>query len=122
MTPIGHFGVGLRVVDLRALVAIRVVTTVKAVVAIGLVVAVRAIKGEKDRRTGADVGRSARRYPLRKKVPSGTPVTLRWLTFLGVMKRHIVPSEVQTKLSVQVVLFPGSLCIGGFRVPSGCFG
>ena len=45
------------------------------------VAAARAIKEAKERRTAADVGRSAQRRSLRKKKPSGTPVTLPWLWF-----------------------------------------
>ena len=64
MPPTGRFGVGLRVVNLRVVVAIRVVVAVKAVVAIRVVVAVRAKKGKEERRTGGDVRRSAQRRPL----------------------------------------------------------
>ena len=55
----------------------------RVVLAIRVVVAPRATKGEKLRRTGADVGRSAQRSPLRKKKTWGTPLTVRWLSFLG---------------------------------------
>ena len=55
-------------------VAIRLAVVVR-------VAAARAIREEKERRTGADVGRRAQRHPLRKKKPSGTPVTLPWLSF-----------------------------------------
>ena len=61
-------------------VAIRVVVAVRVVVVIR-VVAARAIKKEKERRTGADVGKIAQRSPLGKKKPSGTPFTLRWVSF-----------------------------------------
>ena len=60
-------------VNLKVLVAIRVVVAVRAV---------GAIKGEKERRTGTGAGRSAPRSPPRKKKLSGTPLTLRWLSFL----------------------------------------
>ena len=73
MTPIGPFRVSPKVVNLK--LAIRVVLVIR-------VVAARAIKKERERRTGADVGRSAQRSPLRKKKTSGTPLTLRWLSFL----------------------------------------
>ena len=82
MTPIGRFGVSLRVVNLWVVVAIRVAVAVRIVVVIRVVVAARARKLEEERRTGADVGRSAQRSPLRKKKTSGTPWTLRWLLFL----------------------------------------
>ena len=57
------------------------VGVVKRVAVVLRVAAARAIKEEKKRRTGADVGTSAQRRPLRKKKPSGTPVTLLWLSF-----------------------------------------
>ena len=60
--------------------AIRVAVVITTVVVIR-VAAARAIKEEKERRTGANVGRSAQRSPLQKKKPSGTPVTLPWLSF-----------------------------------------
>ena len=52
MTPIGRFGVSLRVVNVRVMVAKKVMVAVRAVVAIRVVVAVRAsgaIKGERER-------------------------------------------------------------------------
>ena len=77
------------------------------VVAIRVVVAVRAVgatKGEKDCRTGADVGRSAKE-PLSKEVSIRHPCDTTVALFpSGVMKGHIVTSEVQTELSVQVGL------------------
>ena len=39
-------------------------------------------KGEKKRRTGTDVGGGSQRSPLRRKKTSGTPLTLRWVSFL----------------------------------------
>ena len=77
MTPIGQFGA-------RLVVAIKVVVAVSVVVAIGLVAirTVRETKGEKERRTGADVGRTTQRSLPQKKKPSGTPLTLQWLSFL----------------------------------------
>ena len=78
MTLTGALRVSLRVVRLR--VAIRVAAVIRVAVVIR-VAAARAIKEEKERRTGADIGRSAQRRPLRKKKPSGTPVTLPWLSF-----------------------------------------
>ena len=78
MTLIEALRVSLRVVSLR--VAIRVAVVIGVVVVIR-VAAARAIKEENKRRTGADVGRSAQRRPLRKKKFSGTPVTLPWLLF-----------------------------------------
>ena len=75
MTPIEPFMVTLKVVNLRVVVAIKMLMVIR-------VVAARAIKEEKERCTGADVGRSAQRSPLRKKKTSGTPLTLRWLSFL----------------------------------------
>ena len=78
MTLIGALRVRLRVVSLR--VAIRVAVVIGVVVIIR-VAAARAIKEEKERRTGADVGRIAQSRPLREKKPSGTPVTLPWLSF-----------------------------------------
>ena len=64
MAPIGRFGVSLSVVNLRAVVAIRVVGALRAAVAIRVAVAVRWVEGERERGTGADVGRSAQRSPL----------------------------------------------------------
>ena len=55
------------------------VVAIRVVVVVG---AVEEIKGEKECRTGADVGRSARRSPLRKKYPLGIPLTPPWLLFL----------------------------------------
>ena len=78
MTLIGALRESLRVVSLR--VATRLAVVIRVVVVIG-VVALRAIKEGKRHRTGADVGRSAQRGPLRKKKPSGTPVTLPWPSF-----------------------------------------
>ena len=83
MTPIGRFWVSLRVACLLVVVVIRVAVAVRAVVVIGVVVAARAKKGEKERCTGADASRSAHRSPIREKKTSGTPLTLRWLSFLG---------------------------------------
>ena len=80
MTLIGALRVSLRVVSLRVVVAIRVAVVIRVPVVVR-VAAARAIREEKERRTGADVGRSAQRRPFRKKKPSGTPVTLRWLSF-----------------------------------------
>ena len=74
MTLIGALLVGRRVVSLRVVVAIRVAVVVS-------VAAARAIREEREPCTGADVSRSAQRRPLRKKQPSGSPVTLRWLSF-----------------------------------------
>ena len=74
MTLIGALRVNLKVVRLRVVVAIRVAVVVR-------MAAARAIREAKERCTGADVGRSAQRRPLRKKKPLGTPVTLRWLSF-----------------------------------------
>ena len=74
MTLIGALWVSLRVVSLRVVVAIMVAVVIR-------VAAARAIGGGKERRMSAGVGRSAQRRPLRKKKPSGTPVTLRWLSF-----------------------------------------
>ena len=65
------------------MVVIRVAVAPIVVVVIR-VQASRAIKEEKKRRTGADVGRSAQRSPLRKKQTSGTPLSLWWLAFLQV--------------------------------------
>ena len=56
-------------------VATRVAVPVRVVVVIR-VRAARAMTEEKERRTGADVCRSAQRSPLRKRKPSGTPLTL----------------------------------------------
>ena len=78
MTLIETLRVSLKVVSLR--VAIRVAVVIRVVVVIR-VAAARAIKEARERRTGADVGRSAQRRPLRKKKTSGTPVTLPWLSF-----------------------------------------
>ena len=64
VAPIWHFGGSLTVVNLRVVVAIRVVVTVRVVVGIRVVVATRAIQGERERCTGADVGRSVQRSPL----------------------------------------------------------
>ena len=61
-------------------VAIRVAVVIKVVVVIR-VAAARVIKEARERRTGADVGRSAQRRPLQKKKTSGTPVTLPWFSF-----------------------------------------
>ena len=69
MTLIGELGVSLMVVSLRMVVAMRLAVALR-------VAAARAIREEGERRTGADVGRSAQR-----KIPLGTPVTLRWLSF-----------------------------------------
>ena len=81
MTPIGLFRASLKVVSLGVVVvATRVAVAVRLVVAIR-VVAARAIKEGKERRTGADVDRSAQSSPLRRKKPSDTPLTLRWLSF-----------------------------------------
>ena len=81
MTLIGTLRVSLKVVSLRVAirVAIRVAVVIRVVVI--RVAAARAIKEAWERRTGADVGRSAQRRPLQKKKPSGTPVTLPWLSF-----------------------------------------
>ena len=73
MKLIRALGVSLRVVSLMV-VAIRVAVVIR-------LAAARAIKEEKERRTGAGVGRGVQRRPLRKEKPSGTPVTLRWLSF-----------------------------------------
>ena len=84
MTPIGALWVSLRVVSLRVAIRVAVVIRVAGVIRVAVVLSVaaaRAIKEEKERRTGADVGRSAQRRPLRKKKPPGTPVTLPWLSF-----------------------------------------
>ena len=64
--------------------ATKVVVAVRVVVAIRVVAirAPRATKREKERCTGADVGRSTKKRPLQKKKPSGTPLTLQWLSFL----------------------------------------
>ena len=78
MTLIGTLRVILKVVSLR--VAIRVAVAIRVVVVIR-VAAARAIKEARERRRGADIGRSAQRRPLQKKKPSGTPVTLLWLSF-----------------------------------------
>ena len=48
----------------KGCINLRVVATIRVVVAVR---AVGAIMGVKERRTGWDVGRSARRCPLRKK-------------------------------------------------------
>ena len=79
MTLIGTLQVSLKVVSLRVAirVAIRVAVVIRVVVVIRVAAAARAIKEAKERRTGADVGRSAQRRPLRKKKPSGTPVHYR---------------------------------------------
>ena len=74
MTLIGALRVSLRVVSLRVVVAIRVAVVVG-------VAMVRAIREERGHPTGADVGRSAQRRSLPKEEPSGTPVTLPWLSF-----------------------------------------
>ena len=74
MTTIVPFRVSLKMANLKVVVTIRVVVI--------RVVAARAIKEEKERRTGADVVRSAQRSPLRKKKISGTPLTVQWLSFL----------------------------------------
>ena len=71
-------GVSLRLVNLR--VTIRLAVTARVVVVMTVLVAKRAIKGEKERPTGADVGRNAQRSPLRRKKTSGTLLTLRWLS------------------------------------------
>ena len=63
MTPIGLFRVSLKVVSLRVVVAIGVPEAVGVVVVIW-VVAARAKNEKKERRTRADVGRSAGRSPL----------------------------------------------------------
>ena len=52
-------------------VAVRVVQVIR-------VAAARAMREEKERRTGAAVGRSAQRSPLQKKKPLGKPLTLRF--------------------------------------------
>ena len=78
MTLIGVLRVSLRVVSLR--VAIRVAVVIRVAMVIR-VAAARAIKEEKQRHTGGEAGRSAQRRPLRAKKPSGTPVTLPWLSF-----------------------------------------
>ena len=77
MTLIAALRVSLRMVSLR--VAIRVAVLIRVAVVIW-VAAARAIKEERERRTGADVGRSAERRPLRNIKPSGTSVTLQWLS------------------------------------------
>ena len=58
-----------------------IVAVVIRVVVVIRVAAARAIKEGNERRTSADVGRSAQRRRLRKKKPSGTPVTLPWPSF-----------------------------------------
>ena len=73
MTLIGALRVSPKVVSLRVVGAIRMAMVVR-------VAAARAIREEKERRTGADVGRSAQGGPLGKKKPSGTRMTLRWLS------------------------------------------
>ena len=117
MTLIGALRVSLRVVSLR--VAIRVAVVIRVVVVIR-VAAARVIKEGKERGTGADVGRSAQRRPLRKKKPSGTPVTLPALVPSRVMKGHIMTSEIQTEPSVQVVLPNGELKVLRVLVDFGC--
>ena len=71
MTTIGPFRVSLKVVNLRVVVAIRVAVAVRVVVVMGSVAA-RALKKEREGRTGADVSRDTERRPLWKKKTSGT--------------------------------------------------
>ena len=85
------------------------------------VAAARAIKEERERRTGADVGRSAQRRPLRKNKTLGQPCdTTVALVPSRVMKGHIVTSEIQTELSVQAVLPNGEFKGSCVLVDFGC--
>ena len=120
MTLIGALRVSLRVVGLRMGVAIRVAMVVRAAVVVR-VVAARAIREEKERRTGANVGRSAQRHNLRKRKTLGHPCdTTLALVWSRVMKGHRVTTEVQTKLSVQVVLPNGEFKALRVLVDFGC--
>ena len=91
MTPIGPFRPSLKVVSLSVVVATRVAVAVRVVVVIR-VVAARAIKEEKEPRTGA-VGIPRGAPPKRETLghPFDTTVALVPLRFL---KGHIVTSQV----------------------------
>ena len=101
MTLIGALRVSLRVVSLRVVIRVAVVISMVVVVR---VVAARVMKEGKERRTGADVGRSAKTPSSKEETLAHPCDTTVALVPSRVMKGHIATSEIQTELFVQVVL------------------